>query len=198
MLYNAEIKYYVTGVCFKLKKISLITALFLILLFTKEAPCSEGMGISSSYFLKRMGYACVKVKNGISSVTIASEIQDAGKSKRFLDCGNKLMLVLTESEDEKELLNVAIMYFVDTNVDEERSSSISRSYENSRFENICRQLIFSLDRDISDSEAESTLRSIGIYGNMLDGVQRSRTVKGYRCMLKLQPGGMIMMVISKI
>ena len=172
--------------------------MFLLLLFTKEASCSQGMGISSDYFLKRMGYACSKVKNGISSVTIASDIQDAGKSKRVLDCGNKLMLVLTESDDGKELLNVALLYLTDNYADEDRSSSILRSFENSRFENICRQLIFSLGSDISDSEAESALRSIGIHGNMLDGVQRSSSVKGYRCMLKLQPGGMIMMVISKI
>lgn len=156
------------------------------------------MGISSGYFLKRMGYACVKVENGISSVTIASNIQNSGKSKRILDCGNKLMLVLTESDDEKELLNVAIIYLTNTFAGEDRSSSILRSLENSRFENICRQLIFSLGNDISDSEAESVLRTIGIHGNMLDGVQRSSSVKGYRCMLKLQPGGMIMMVISKI
>lgn len=142
MLYNEEIKSSKSGVCFELRKISFIIVLFLILLFTKEAHCSEGMGISSGYFLKRMGYACVKVKNGISSATIASDIQDAGKSKRFLDCGNKLMLVLTESDDEKELLNVAILYFLDTNVDEEISTSISKSYENGRFENICKQLNF--------------------------------------------------------
>ncbi len=108
------------------------------------------------------------------------------------------MLVLTESDDGKELLNVALLYLTDNYADEDRPSSILRSFENSRFENICRQLIFSLGSDISDSEAESALRSIGIHGNMLDGVQRSSSVKGYRCMLKLQPGGMIMMVISKI
>lgn len=169
-----------------------------MLFFTNEAPCSEGMGISSDYFLKRMGYACVKVKNGISSVTIASDIQDAGRSKRVLDCGNKLMLVLTESDDGKELMNVAILYLTNSYADEDRSALILKSFENSRFENICRQLIFSLGSDISDSEAESALRSIGIHGNMLDGVQRSSSVNGYRCMLKLQPGGMIMMVISKI
>lgn len=156
------------------------------------------MGISSDYFLKRMGYACVKVKNGISSVTIASDIQDSGRSKRVLDCGNKLMLVLTESDDGKELMNVAILYLTNSYADEDGSALILKSFENSRFENICRQLIFSLGSDISDSEAESALRSIGIHGNMLDGVQRSSSVNGYRCMLKLQPGGMIMMVISKI
>lgn len=156
------------------------------------------MGISSDYFLKRMGYACVKVKNGISSVTIASDIQDAGRSKKVLDCGSRLMLVLTESDDGKELMNVAILYLTNSYADEDRSALILKSFENSRFENICRQLIFSLGSDISDSEAESALRSIGIHGNMLDGVQRSSSVNGYRCMLKLQPGGMIMMVISKI
>ncbi|MDD4160109.1 MAG: hypothetical protein PHO18_04090 [Synergistaceae bacterium] len=156
------------------------------------------MGISSDYFLKNMGFACTKVKNGISSLAIASEIQDAGKSKRFLDCGNRMMLVLTESDDEKELLNVAVMYIIDAYTDENSSTPLMRSYEKNRFENICRQLIYSLDRDVSDSEAEYALRSIGIYGRMLDGTQRSSSVKGYRCMLKFQPGGMIMMVISKI
>lgn len=197
MLYNAEIKSF-SMECFELKKLALVTAMFLILFFTKEASCSQGMGISSDYFIKRMGYACAKVKNGISSVTIASDIQDVGRSKRVLDCGNKLMIVLTESDDEEELLNVAILYFTDTYSDEDRSGPISRSYENNRFENICKQLIFSLGSDISDSEAESTLKSIGIKGSMLDGIQRSSSVKGYRCMLKLQPGGMITMVISKI
>ncbi len=38
--------------------------MFLLLLFTKEASCSQGMGVSSDYFLKRMGYACSKVKMG--------------------------------------------------------------------------------------------------------------------------------------
>ena len=59
-------------------------------------------------------------------------------------------------------------------------------------------MIFALDNNMSNSEAEKTLKSIGIYGNMLDGIQRSSSVNGYRCMLKLSPGGMIMMVISKI
>lgn len=170
----------------------------MILLFANEALCSEGMGISSDYFLKRMGSACVKVKDGISNVTVASEIHDSGKSKKLLDCGNKFMIVLTDSDDEKELLNVALIYFMDISTEEEKSSSISRSYENSRFESVCRQMIFSLDSNISETEAENALRALGIYGSMLDGRQRSSSVKDYRCMLKLQPGGTIMMVISKI
>ena len=181
-----------------LRKISLITALLLVLVLSQKALCSEGMGISPEHFLKKMGYACVKVKNGLSSVTIASGIQDTGGNKKILECGNRLMLVLTGSEDGRELMSVALLYFMDVDSGRESNPSVSRSYENSRFENICRQMIFSLDSGISDSDAEKALRSIGIQGNMLDGIQRSSPVKGYRCMLKLQPGGMLMMVISKI
>ena len=181
-----------------LRKISLLAALILVLVVSQEAFCSEGMGISPEYFLKKMGYACVKVKNGLSSVTIASGIQETAGYKQILECGNRIMLVLTGSDDGRELMSVALLYYMDLDPDEIIDPSVSRSYENSRFENICRQMIFSLDNGISDSDAEKALRSIGIHGNMLDGIQRSSSVKGYSCMLKLQPGGMLMMVISKI
>ncbi len=154
--------------------------------------------MSSAQFLKKMGYASTKVKDGISSVNIASGIQSFGKSKKALECSAKLMLVLTESEEGNELLNVALMYLANSYTDGDKSTAISRSFENSRFENICRQMLFSIDTSMSDSEAEKILKSLGIYGNMLDGIQRSRSVNGFRCMLKLQPGGTIMMVISKI
>ena len=156
------------------------------------------MGISSAHFLNKMGYASTKIKDGISSVTIASETKNFGRSKKVIECSAKLMLVLTESEKENELLNVALMYLVNSNTDGDKSTAISKSFENNRFESICRQMIFALDNNMSNSEAEKTLKSIGIYGNMLDGIQRSSSVNGYRCMLKLSPGGMIMMVISKI
>ncbi len=177
----------------------LATSVFLILFFAGRSYCSEGMGISSANFLKRMGYACFKVKNGISGSAITSGVLDAGKGKKIVECGSRLMLVLTESEKGNELLNVAVVYLMDINAEDGAANeTISRSYENIRFESICRQLIFSLDSKISDSETESTLKSIGIYGNMLDGVQRSRAVNGYKFMLKLQQGGILMMVVSKI
>lgn len=157
------------------------------------------MGISPDIFLKKMGHACIKVKDGVTSVNIASGIRNADRSRKFLECGNKMMLVLTGSkENSNELENVALLYYMETGTDIQKNSSVSRSYDDSRFKNICRQMIFSLDSAITDSDAENALRSIGIYGNMLDGIQRSSSIKGYKCMLKLQPGGMLMMVISGI
>jgi len=156
------------------------------------------MGISSAHFLNKMGYASTKIKDGISSATIASGLQNFGRSKKVIECSAKLMLVLTESEKGNELLNVALMYLVNSSTDGDKSTAISKSFENNRFESICKQMIFSLDSSMSDSEAEKNLKSLGIYGNMLDGIQRSCSVNGYRCMLKLLQGGMIMMVISKI
>ena len=181
-----------------LRKISLFTVLLFLLVFSQQADCSEGMGISPDLFLKRLGYSCIRVKNGISSAAIASGIQDSEGTKKVLECGGKLIMVLTGSEEGKDLMSVALLSFTDPHEDEKRSVPVPGSYENNRFVNICRQMIYSLDSGISETEADSALKSMGVYGNMLDGAQRSSLVKGYRCMLKLQPGGMLMMVISRI
>ena len=143
------------------------------------------MGISPDLFLKRLGYSCIRVKNGISSAAIASGIQDSEGTKKVLECGGKLNMVLTGSEEGKELMSVALLSFTDPHEDEKRSVPVPWSYENNRFVNICRQMIYSLDSGISETEADSALKSMGVYGNMLDGAQRSSLVKGYRCMLKL-------------
>jgi hypothetical protein len=182
-----------------LRKNLLFAGLLSLLVFSRQADCSEGMGISADIFLKRLGYACIRVGNGISNADIASCIQDPDGTVKILECGEKLMIVLTGSEGSKELMSVALLSFADSYGSEKKSVPAQESYENSRFVSICRQMIYSLDSGISEAEADGALKSMGIYGgNMLDGIQRSSLVKGYRCMLKLQPGGMLTMVISRI
>ena len=55
-----------------------------------------------------------------------------------------------------------------------------------------------MNKDITAAAARNLLAEIGLFGSMLDGVQRSRTISDYNYILRLQPNNMAVMVVSHV
>ncbi len=135
---------------------------------------------------------------GFSSARIAEDIQKTGKISSILEYNKAIILIINETKDQKELKNIAVAYIIGEAEHQKHSSKVAIPDNNIIFESICKQIIFALDKTMTESGTRKILTSIGLYGSVLDGLQRSNTINGFNYIMKLQPNGMIMMVVSHI
>lgn len=175
-----------------------VTIIFSSFVFCSSAFCSGGMGISKNSFINKLGYSSTLVFNGFSSSRIATGFQKTDKHNTVLEYNSSLMLIISETNNNREVKSIAVVYTIVDNENELHYAKGGPPDNDVVFENICKQIIFALNNRMTDSEATKILKSIGLYGSVLDGIQRSRTIDEYSYMMKLQPGGIIMLVVSRI
>lgn len=159
------------------------------------SSASEGMGLTSAAFLRRLGYASARVARGFSSVQIADSRRS--ESNSVLEYNSSIMLVLGDTE-KHELKSVAVAYTIGSAEPRPLYMRGGPPDNETIYENICKQVIFALNDDMSDSGATEILEKIGLYGPLLDGAQRSCKIKGFSYMMKLHPNGMVVMAVSHI
>ena len=104
-----------------------------------------------------------------------------------------MILVNTHKGVRGTISNIAVTYFL---VDPELENTASLHGNDKIFESICTQVIYAVNKNITAAAARNLLSEIGLFGPMLDGVQRCRTLSDYSYILRLQPNDMAVMVIS--
>ena len=172
-----------------------LAGLLSLLVFSRQADCSEEWD-QRRYLSERLGYACIRWETE-SNADIASCIQDPDGTVKILSVAKT-----DDSPDrlgrEQGTYDVALFLCGLLRERKEISTGNRSPTKTAACQHMQADDLFT-DSGISEAEADGALKSMGIYGgNMLDGIQRSSLVKGYRCMLKLQPSGMLTMVISRI
>ena len=92
-------------------------------------------------------------------------------------------------------VGVAVAFAAD---DEEELPSYSRGSQSGEllFESVCAQVMFTLHSRMTRQLARNSLKKMGLYGKLLDGLQRSCRLDDYQYLMRMQPNGMILMVVS--
>ncbi|MCE5201574.1 MAG: hypothetical protein LLF78_03555 [Synergistaceae bacterium] len=155
------------------------------------------MGITSSKFLEKLGYAGSRVSHGLSSAQIYKR-QHKSEKKFAIEYNSAVMLIINEARESEELKNVAVSYIIDENEHQRHYARDGMVEDGDVFESICIQVMIALHAKITVETAREKLMTIGLYGSMLDGRQRSCTSGEYRYIMKLQPNGMALLVVAHI
>ena len=181
-----------------LKKIFIAVIVFTYMLtWCSECFCNDDLGMSTGALIKRLGYACSRVYAGFSKARISSGMHKVDNSGYVLEYNSRIMLLINEG-DKKNIKNVAVTYIMGDDGHPQHYAKGGIPDNDTVFESVCKQVIFALDETITDSGADKILASIGLHGPVLDGFQRSHKTNGLNYIMKLQPNGMIMMVVSQI
>ena len=144
-------------------------------------------------FLKGFGYAAARTKYGVTASEIEAGLKKT-ESGCIVDCGSSIMLIVNARSRDGLVRTAAVAYAADD--EEEPLYSSGSQPAELLFENVCAQMLFALHNRMTKDLARRSLRKLGLYGKLLDGVQRSCRIDDYVYLMKMQPNGMILMVVS--
>lgn len=187
-----------------MKKLLFAAVVSLLVLCTAAAGmCGEGrdMGFSRETFIRMLGASYLHVHRGFSEIRIKREMQKTGESSAVIPFNAAVAITMNGNDSTGMLKNIAVvMATADADVEEKDRHIQGRSHGNNNivFEDACIQTIAAVDSEMDSAEARDILKALGIYGPVLDGLQHSATIGRFRCMMKLQPNGVIIMAISRI
>jgi len=165
---------------------------------SSEAFChAKGMTINLETFITRLGYVYQQVPIGFSSADIRSGMHKMGDLEYMLEYNNDVMLLIN-AENKINIKNIAVTCILKEDHAPLTAEATEEPGNDTVFESICRQVIFALDKSVTDSGAKEILTSIGLFGPVLDGIQRSYKIHGLDYIMKLQANGMLVMVASPV
>ena len=181
----------------KLKKFALPTlALLLFALCVPLAAEAKDLGMDAASFFKNLGYAAARVRYGVSPTEIEKGKKSTGTGF-VVDCDESVMLIVNVSGGSG-VKNVAVAYAADDEDAQPRYSRGGSLSGETMFENVCSQLMFALHSQMTRQMAKATLRKLGLDGKLLDGIQRAAHIEDCVYLMKMQPNGMVVMVVSHI
>lgn len=156
----------------------------------------DEMGLTSEDFLRRLTFAYSRVPKGISKTQIESDAKKISENTMMLAYNSSVMMLINFRKGAAGTIeSIAVTYFIG---DPELSGTSPHESNEKVFESICTQVIYAVNKDITAAAARNLLAEIGLFGSMLDGVQRSRTISDYNYILRLQPNNMAVMVVSHV
>ena len=183
-----------SGVACLRKYIFALMLFSLVVLLPSCLYASEETELTTEDFFRRLSFAYSRVPSGISKAQIESDIKRVSENSIMLGYNSSVMiLVNTHKGVRGTISNIAVTYFLG---DPELENTASLHGNDKIFESICTQVIYAVNKNITAAAARNLLSEIGLFGPMLDGVQRSRTLSDYSYILRLQPNDMAVMVIS--
>jgi hypothetical protein len=181
----------------KLKKFALpMLALLLFALCAPPAAEAKDLGMNAAAFFKNMGYAAARVRYGVSPTEIEKGKKSTGTGF-VVDCDESVMLIVNVNSGGS-VKNVAVAYAAGDEEEQPRYSRGGSLSGETMFENICSQLMFALHSQMTRQTAKATLKKLGLDGKLLDGIQRSSRIEDCVYLMKMQPNGMVLMVVSHI
>lgn len=178
----------------------LLTALTIIIFTAISAaaePRVEGIGLTLPVFLTQMGTAARQVKWGYSTRRIESEMIATGPGGFAAEYNSAIVLYINMLHDRKLIKNLALSFIVSEEAaPEARRSGIADGEE--QFSSLCEQLLIAVNTNTSLKGARRLLHKLGLFGPVLDGRQRVVRADGLAYIMKLQPNGTIILVVSPL
>lgn len=168
-----------------------------LLLLHASTDLAEGnMGLTGEEFLNRLGNVFFRVHYGFGN----KQVQDAERrdDSIVLSYNSAIFLVVKETPLPREVESVSVVYMPQQ---EQAEGGLIKGYAPSDdviFEGICKQVMFVLQPELKDSEAQTILAELGIKGDVLDGLQRGARSGAYRYILRYNENGMLIMVASNL
>lgn len=185
-----------------MKKLMAVFILLVTFVFSAPASASEnttGLGITVADFIDKLGYACSRVSNGITEGQIEANMQINDDKNVTISFSSSIIILINRHKSAQYVRNVAVTYVFE---DSDKSANYhDHGYtpdDEVIFSSICMQTVLALNKGMTVPEARELLKAIGLYGALLDGLQRSKKHNGNLYIMKLQPNGMAVMAVSHI
>ena len=163
------------------------------------AERKEGLGITMADFIDKLGYACSRVPHRITEQPLDDNYHTNDDGNVTISYSSSIIILINRHKSAQYVRNVAVTYVFE---DSDKSANYhDHGYtpdEEVIFSSICMQTVLALNRGMTVPEARDLLKAIGLYGALLDGVQRSKKHDGNLYIMKLQPNGMAVMAVSHI
>ena len=164
-----------------------------------EHSAETNLGMTAEDFIGKMGYACSRVPSGMSRELLEENYTPSNGTSDVIAYNSSVIILLNREKSSKILRNVAVSYVFEQS---ERSENYHdhgyKPDEEVVFSSICMQTLLALNSGMTVPDARAILKEIGLYGALLDGVQRSVKRNGLMYIMKLQPNGMAVMAVSHL
>lgn len=202
MLYNLAVEYFAMGDSFLRHTFFALVIMFCAACFSVPASASQSahnLGMTAYEFIGKMGYACSRVPSGMSREQLEENYSPSNSDSDVIAYNSSVIILLNREKASKLLRNVAVSYvFEQWEHSENYHDHGYRADEEVVFSSICMQTLLALNNGMTVPEARAILKEIGLYGELLDGVQRSVRHEGLMYIMKLQPNGMAVMAVSHL
>ena len=173
----------------------------LLILFSAPFPAyaaqgGGGLGISAQSFIRDFYKASAHVTKGLSPTQSENGKTITPEGNIIIAHDTSVILMLKRLRHTGLIENISVSYFYDP---ESYSSGTKDSPDAVHiFTNVCLQVIFALNEGISDHDARTALRDLGVHGPILDGIQRRKIIGKFIYLMKFQPNGVTIMAVSHI
>lgn len=162
------------------------------------SPCRAegGIGFSGEVFLKRMAGVSYRVSHGFSVAQIADA--EWGQDSVSLYYNRDIFLVINLTPPNGGVKNIFMVLATEDSdlPPDEPVEEAPLAGAGEIFEDICRQMIYTLHPSIDEGGAEKLTGALGIEGEALDGIQRSACLEKYRYIARYNKDGMLVVVVS--
>lgn len=168
-----------------------------LLLFQSSTGLAEdNMGLTGEEFLNRLTNVFFRVRYGFGF----KQVQDAQRQDDgiVLSYNGAIFLVVKETPLPREIESVSVVYMPQQEQAEGGSTKNYAPSDDVIFEEICKQVMYVLQPELKDFEAQRVLAELGIKGEVLDGLQRGAHSGAYRYILRYNENGMLIMVASSL
>lgn len=180
-----------------MRRIMLSLMVYALLLLNTSADLAEGStGLTGEEFLNRLTNVFFRVHYGFGN----KQVQDAERrdDSIVLSYNSAIFLVAKETSLPREVESVSVVYMPQQEQAEGGVTKYNAPSDDVIFEGICKQVMFALQPELKDSEAQKVLEQLGIKGEVLDGLQRGARSGAYRYILRYNENGMLIMVVSSL
>ena len=124
-----------------------------------------------------------------NAVTALSELPDGNYAAEY---SPEIFLYLYVEPGDENLNYIALTFSVDT------EASLKSADGESQYESLCRQLVFALEEGATNDTASELLTKLGLFGPVLDGVQRAERSGKFTYMTRYCESNIMLLIVPAL
>lgn len=171
-----------------------IFAILAALCMMLPARCAEAasLGMSVPVFIAHMGMAFDRVKWGFSPERIKESVVRTPDGNYAAEYSPEIFLYLYVEPGDENLNYIALTFSVDT------EANLKSADGESQYESLCRQLVFALEEGATNDTASELLTKLGLFGPVLDGVQRAERSGKFTYMTRYCESNIMLLIVPAL
>ena len=133
-----------------------------------------------------------RVKWGFSPERIKESVVRTPDGNYAAEYSPEIFLYLYVEPGDENLNYIALTFSVDT------EASLKSADGESQYESLCRQLVFALEEGATNDTASELLTKLGLFGPVLDGVQRAERSGKFTYMTRYCESNIMLLIVPAL
>lgn len=172
------------------KIIALLAAI--MFLMPVRAADAASLGMSVPVFIAHMGIAFERVTWGFSPERIKHSLMRTPDGNYAAEYSPEIFLYFYVEPGDENLNYIALSFSVET------EAGLKSTDGESQYGSLCRQLIFALEDGATDETASRLLTDLGLFGLVLDGVQRAERSGKFTYMTRYCQSNIMLLIVPAL